>query len=410
VVGGEHRPDASSRSEFHDVDDFVSPAERRLRGQVYPESSAMRRALELSAIRDAQVGRPVPSEVLSQLDPRVRREVELLERERSRRFESQFRTVMRREAQAAAVSAVEAPVIAAGEMLSAPAEGIGEILSEGFHGEEQRFPGVLQRFEAAEQTPFLKPQGNAFIDDRHDDIARVPIVADAFRFDPLIGQGDTNLAMRGRNNYFVDNGANILAARVEPSQDVVTFDKVTKQKVEKLHKAKDELADVDMSAFESGNEAFERGNREGLIRAITDLQSKESMMRDRWNLVSKTHAQVVSDQNHEATLRNGSRGAGLLGSGVDIFDVGPSGAVALADQTRRVNEVKSAVLKRANDLHARRRMLQYRLKRLDASVPPETWVPRKVDRFDEETPGGLLDVVRHVKNPVTDVGGNPFFN
>ena len=60
-----------------------------------------------------------------------------------------------------------------------------------------------------------------------------------------------------------------------------------------------------------------------------------------------------------------------------------------------MSDVRGELLKANNEVHARRRMLEFSLQRMDSVVPPETSVPKRVTRFREEEPsifGGVDNV------------------
>jgi len=83
---------------------------------------------------------------------------------------------------------------------------------------------------------------------------------------------------------------------------------------------------------------------------------------------------------------------------------GNGGAEDIVDETYKINDVKGDILKTSNELHNRKKMLEFRLQRLDSVVPPETWVPDKVDRFNNNSDNNFIKV----NNPVTDLKSNPF--
>jgi hypothetical protein len=57
---------------------------------------------------------------------------------------------------------------------------------------------------------------------------------------------------------------------------------------------------------------------------------------------------------------------GLLGGG---------GGDKLAERTQKVAEVKRRIKDSSNELYARRKLLRYKLQRMDATVAPETSLP-----------------------------------
>ena len=155
------------------------------------------------------------------------------------------------------------------------------------------------------------------------------------------------------------------------------------------------MAKVDLTAFDKGNVAFKKGDREGLISSIGELQSQESTLKDRWDVLNITHAQVKSRENHEAAFKEKG---GILSN---VF--GSQGGKMIADQTKKMADVRGDVLKANNEVFTRRKMLEFRLRRLDSVVPPETDVPAKVDRFGtKSTKFSPKAFIREVPNPTIE--------
>ena len=160
---------------------------------------------------------------------------------------------------------------------------------------------------------------------------------------------------------------------------------------------KDRLSKVDKNFFQKGNTAFEKGDREELIDAITGLQHEERLMKDRWRLVNYTDAmlrnpnfvsQAFADDNTNNVALTGSRGA-----------------QEVVDNTNKIKEVKKALKKSHDKVFARREMLQKRLSRLDANVLPEEGAPEfdKIVRFSGDDAKRSFDMdMFNVMNPVLD--------
>lgn len=349
------------------------------------EREALQSSLNAFAVRQAQAGLPVPEQVEKMLDKSVLRRVGLLQTQAARELESPLRKELREDVQKAAIAAVEAPVRAVGAAAGAAAGATAEGLRGTGGGEEQKFTGVSGQIDRLEKTPPFEPVGeggaNAFIDDKgkfgdFDTSGKLGDFGGAFSgispgpaplgsFGPLVGGGNTNPVFRGSNNVLIGGSA----------QKQTTFSEEVSKKVDSDVAQRAKLSEVDLQAFDEGKRAFKKGDREKLIGAIGELQSQEAKLRDRWALVGQTHAQVVSVQNHESAY-GGESGNIVFGSG--------SGAAKIADQTEKLNDVRGEILKANNKVFARRRMLEYDLQRMDASVPPVRTVPGKVMRFDEE--------------------------
>jgi hypothetical protein len=135
--------------------------------------------------------------------------------------------------------------------------------------------------------------------------------------------------------------------------------------------SKADLAEVQKKSYSKGMDAYKKGDREGVVQAITDLQGEEAKLRDRWALVDKIHRDVVG--NAEVTL---SKGGGLFGGGASKY----------AEQTGKITSVKADMKSAHNDVYARRVMLQRKLADMNSVVRPDTFVPKKVTRFEEEAP------------------------
>jgi len=214
-------------------------------------------------------------------------------------------------------------------------------------------------------NPFVTD--NVFIGNEEDGQLKVlqeevPRLSDNFNF---AGQGTGNPALAPRGG-----------------KQETTTDRLTKQ-VDSLHGARDKLADVDLSVFDKGTDAFVKGDREGLISSIIDLQKQEQTLKDRFSLVNTVGRNVLSQDNLGGSFSGSSDNfiTNLMGSGADI----------LTDQTNKINEVKKEIIDSNNKVFARRRQLEYRLKRLDSVVPPETDVPSEVTRFKKDKGFNLGD-------------------
>jgi hypothetical protein len=76
---------------------------------------------------------------------------------------------------------------------------------------------------------------------------------------------------------------------------------------------------------------------------------------------------------------------------------GQGGGDKMAEQTKRLNEVKAEVRNAADKVTARRRLLEFRLARMDATVPLEVGAPRNVQVVES---GRDNDVIDSLKNPM----------
>jgi len=347
----------------------------------------LRTSLGSYAISRAQAGQPIPEGVMKQLDRNFKTSVAATEKEFAQAgveppVESQLRKQLGETGRTLTAETIDAlPSL------------LGEIGREGLTA-EKTFTGVSGNIDNLEKTPMFDPvneQGgaNAFIDDKgkFGDF-EVPRSSDAFNFEPLASGGQTNVALKDDPGNLVGGVSNVaMGESFDGGVNVKTPAENISERVDSLSKSKAKLAEVDLSAFEVGNTAFEKGDREELIRSISELQSQEGKLKDRWDLVSQTHMQVKSTNNHDTSFQK-SKGGVFSAFG------GSSGADRLVDQTEKLSDVRGEIMKSNNEAFGRRRMLEFRLQRLDAQVPPETWAPNKITRFgdrDNDSLGGIFD-------------------
>jgi hypothetical protein len=85
-----------------------------------------------------------------------------------------------------------------------------------------------------------------------------------------------------------------------------------------------------------------------------------------------------------------------------FLSFGKSGAGKLADATMKYNEAKLMLKNAANQVHARKEMLQYRLRRMDAAVQPEVGAPSNIAVFNDKRPKkeSFIQVAEDVTKPV----------
>lgn len=307
------------------------------------EREAIRSALAVYAISNAKNGLEVSEEVLNNISSSSKKRVKILQEESNRELESPFKTEARELAKDAVVAAVDAPLLAVEQIGSATKEGVKTISPEGkLTGEPDNFPGILETIDGAEQSPVFTNN----------------IALGKQKIEPLFGDGDTNVAMGGSNPVM--------------KSDEPTYSDKIQEKIDSLYNNRKEFAKVKESSFKKGNDEFKKGNREGIIRAIEELQGEESKLKDRWNLVNQVHVQMQSNENQESSFKSDG---GMFGN---------TGAKRLADQTKKLNDARKELVESNNRVASRRQMLQLRLKRLDSQVPPESWVPQTTKRFEDK--------------------------
>lgn len=154
------------------------------------------------------------------------------------------------------------------------------------------------------------------------------------------------------------------------------------QEVDSIYNRRHELSSIDTSAFEKGNKAFESGKRQDLIDAITQIDSENGKIKDRWNIVQDVRKLVLTPQNRDQLIhmeRNESLGFGILGG---------TGAGKLSDETKKIAEVERNLKNSSNKLSAMSGVLRNKLRRMNAAIPAENTAPAKVDIV---SPGGVSE-------------------
>lgn len=355
---------------------------------------AVKTSLNAYAMKLASAGLPVPDGLKKQLDKSVIERVNIIEKLKSRELHP-IREEFRKEAVGFGIAAAESPLLAAEGVGSAIGEGLGAMYG-GIGGEEKKFQGLTGQMEDLKKNPFFAT--NVFVGNEEDGYLRPGWINQmpdnkervtdrkltgafswaedgqdgqknkgAYDFEPIFGK-KVNALSEDNSGVF---GTNPVTGKREK-----TYSDEVSKKVDSMFDNRKKIVDVDFSPFKRGNDAFKKGDREGLLKSITELQAEESKLKDRWGFMSQTSAQVKSVQNFEDVFSKDTSS--------NIIFSGSGGAKKLADQTEKVNKVKAELSDMNNKLYSRRKMLEYRLQRLDATVPPETWTPRDVMRFDEQ--------------------------
>ena len=366
------------------------------------EREGLQTELSRFALQRAQAGLPVADAVTEFLDPATRRVIERESAAAQRGLESPFKQGLRDFGKEAGKTLLEAPErVARGVIGGVGLAGIGAAAAvdaeltglkaltkypsevakpiPGAPGTPEDFPGLFDRRVTGDLglrgMPFLKT--NVFTSD--EDEGRVG-------WDAVPKTSDAILGGIGLE---------------EQPRELDMFEKVQRQ-VDGLFSSRGSLSEVDLSSFSRGTRAFENGKREDLIDSIAELQGQEAKLKDRSNIVDQVHNQVLRPENVIAAGR--SKGTN------PVFDfMGGGVGDRLADQTKKLNKVK-VDLKKSNDkAFARRKMLEFRLQRLDAQVPPESGAPVNIERFGRGGSGllSVSDIIGGVENPVTRNAVNP---
>lgn len=334
--------------------------------------SAIRTALNAKAIQLANAGIPPPDPIMDNIDASVAVRVDQVLRARqdtdAQDTESALNTFAREVAPGALVeSLIETPATGVRFLGSGQGEDLNQALISNIDNEVPRAPGQIDT--DLKDNPFVDT--NAFIGNEEQSTAALKPLPDG--------------VPRLQDNFdFVQGGPGSNPALASPGAQKRTAADVVDNRVDELYSARNNLANVDLSAFDKGTKAFQTGDREELIKQITILQREEQTLKDRFALVNSTGADVVSQQNRTAAFSKKS--------GNFIMDLAGNGGDRIAEQTKKINAVREKILQANNKVYARRRQLESRLQRLDATVPPETDVPQQVKRFNNNNGGGSFGI------------------
>lgn len=152
----------------------------------------------------------------------------------------------------------------------------------------------------------------------------------------------------------------------------MSTDEYVQKEIDELYSARNNFSKVDVSPYDKGVESFDKGDREGLINAITDLEAQEQTLADRWMLAEQSRAQVMKPENRAAAYAKEKGGF----MGVSLMGLGGAGGDVLAERTKKVGEVKRLLKEARDQLFTRRKLLRYRLQRMDSVVSPTAESPK----------------------------------
>lgn len=147
-----------------------------------------------------------------------------------------------------------------------------------------------------------------------------------------------------------------------------SFSEKLSDQVEDLWSSRRALGEIDKAPLRKGEKAFRMGDREKLVEAINDQEFQIKQQESRWRLVDQTRQIVETSKNRQ-----------------DLFESKPSSPFSMsmfgskgqqiADETRKINEVKKMVKQGADEARARSTHLRGNLQRMDAITPPVTSLP-----------------------------------
>lgn len=338
-----------------------------LRKSNFPAYASVQRDIQRVALSYAQAGTSPPPEFEGHMTPLTQRAVKKELEEFRKLTGTQTAGERAWAGTKAAAAAIGETGLAAGEL---GVKGVGAIA-------KTAGKGVAAEVEFAEEG--LQGKGGGFFEEN-------PLLSDKFQgqFKPLKDlEGKESMGMLSEDLL----GPKAMGGRK-------TFNEAVDDEVNELADARQKLASVDLSPFKKGEGAFKRGDREGLIGAVNALEAQEQLIADRWNLVEQTRAVTLSPQARaQAYVQdNGLFGGVLFGGG---------GGEVLAERTKKLAEVKRSLKDVANELYARKKLLRYKLQRMDqaASVGDSSLPEGKIAVLADEKKGRLIDELVE-KNPV----------
>lgn len=350
----------------------ISDALDRLQADDPGGYATARRELGMKAVQYAQAGQELPKDVLEQLPPLTQKTVE-----------NELKAFRERTGTKTVGEKVLAGAKATGKYIGTGVLGTEEL---GVRGVGEGISATKKGFdvEAALAKEGLAGKGGGFFDDN-------PLLSEKFSgtFNPMKDlEGKESMSMFAEDLL---GPKSMMGTRK-------TFNKAVEDEVNELVQAKDNLAKVDLSPFSAGEKAFEQGNREGLLKSINAIESQEQLLADRWNLVEQTRAVVLSPQARaQAYVQDDSTLGGILGG---------AGGDKLAERTDKLAKVKQAIKDSSNELYARKKLLRYKLQRMDAAAGAisDTSLPREDIKILGNNRGKLFNELAGM-NPVLDPVG-----
>jgi hypothetical protein len=109
-----------------------------------------------------------------------------------------------------------------------------------------------------------------------------------------------------------------------------------------------------------------------LLDAITELDAQHMKLQDRMWHVEAVRGNMLHKETMDQTIAMASEDGEKI---MPNFLFGSGGGNAIVKQTRKVNQIKEAIKKSSNEVAGRLAMLRNKLKRMDATVPPQAPVP-----------------------------------
>lgn len=340
-------------------------------GERIPVTAADKAAVKVALSERAMVlvheRQPVPKDIQDKLDPEFISHLKTMKEAKRREDETPFRKVLRENLKKATTGTAAGIAEAPGEGLAWAKEGYDSL------GNTQDFPGVATRFNQLADNPLKK--NSVLAGHEEDGMAS-----------PLRWMDNENVPRLDQSWAFLGNVENPVMSGTKHSE---LASKHVSDQVDSLYDGKDKLSETDLSKYDDGLTAFKKGDREGVIKAISELESEENKLKDRWTIVGETHRNILSSNNQQSVFHK---------SGSNFALDGRSGADKITDQTEKLARVRADLLKSMNKTYTRRALLQGDLTRLNANMLPDKGAPRDVKRLEDVRASSMK--IGDIPNPV----------
>ena len=355
-------------------------------------------ALNAAAINAASLGQEFPKEFQDALTNDTKRQIAAIVKERKELYEGPLKSALKEEGKEFAIESEKAIVAAPGQLIGGIGVGLkgaAETGAEGLKSAKAPAPGTLYPDIPGGIIPGDVLEDSQFFG---GDVEKARKESLFFGGNPVTTAGEQENKTVGKLSPLSDIPAD--AFNKKASEATNRESELLNQEVGSLWGARAGLAAVSLKSYDEGKIAFKKGNRENLIKAINDLDAEEQKIRDRWMLVEQTRAFMLSPRTRASALRSGGNGFDFPGLGnIEIAGFGGSaGGDKVAENTERINQLKHDIKDAHNEVFARKTDLRFKLRRMDAAVPPQSDVPGHIDVFREtmEKKGieGIPDAVK----------------
>lgn len=394
----EERPFERAMAQFRSGD-YAAGLQVLTSGTATPDQvSALRQAIQEQAVSRVSTGLPLPDFMQQKgvLTAETEARIKLIKERQAREFESPTKTFAREFGKDILVGAVSLPEQALG-IEKAGFAGVTAGLGE----QPKEYVGLAGEMEGLKYNPFFAT--NVFVGNEEDGYLRPGWInqmpektervterklKQAFAWGKEEGVPDMTGTILDTPSSILSKPAGELMGAFGGGENLVlgggakkipSYADQVRQKVNSLYNRRQQIAKADFAPYRKGEDAFRKGDREGVVNAIISLEAQEGEFRDRWNFIEQAHRQLLSGQNYEETY------AGRQG----LRDMLDGGSQRLADETRKLNEVKAAVKSANYSIASRRDVLKRKLQQLDAGAVPSP-VAKKKSLGEKVAPEELL--------------------